>query len=98
MKSKFISAKIVPTDLLRFPGFKYEVNGSYWTDSWVILGSDEVVTFDFQVMELEDRVFSNKSSYVTDVIHYGYRWLPHTTNIFVKEYEGLTPILFRRNR
>lgn len=96
MKSKFIAVKIVPTDLLNNPGFKYEVNNSYWIDPWAITKHNGVITFGFQVMERESCLYSERFMYSTEVVHYGYRWLPHKTRIFIKEYEGFTPILFRR--
>lgn len=98
MKSKFISAKIVPTDLLRSLGFKYEVNSLCWIDSWTLLDSGDVVTFDFQVTTPDYTIFSSKMLYSTVVVYYGYRWLAHRTRILIKEYERLTPILFRRRK
>lgn len=98
MKSKFIAAKIVPTHLLGSPGFKYEVNRKHWIDSWTPIPLDEKIAFIFQVMELEDWLCSNRLSYATKVVYYGYRSFPHTTRISIKEHEGLTPILFRRCR
>ena len=99
MKSKYIEVKIVPTHLLDSLGFKYEINKKHWVDSWTLIDLDDIITFQFQ-FQFQVNTDKDYQSFIglPEAIYWDNNTAPHSAHIKIKEYEKITPILFRRCR